>query len=1148
MRRYGHSSIEVKIELPQQDIRVVGTGIGFPLAERRAALSFKEEAEKYHAKHGQSSIVIKDSTSLTAINAERFIEFYRVTYPKSQVRLDFSQSMHEIHFRITRYRCQLFINEEPVGEAVEAYSKKSAEPLAYLTAAVALKVREPGLFPKFLEAWKAGNGNILKPLSPVDMQVDEESLMLMRQTIISARRAGLSDEPDELAPDEVDLTAAQSSHLPYLTPTRTTIRNQNMLKAYGAYLQDPRLDKLRRTRSELPISQYSAKVLDLVENSTYSIIVGATGSGKTTQVPQIILENAISKGEGSACNIICTQPRRIAATSVACRVCEERGEALQETVGYQIRFRARPPKARGSIKFCTTGVLLRQLQYSPDAIMDDISHLIIDEVHERDINTDFLLVMLKKIMQQRTAAGRSTPKVVLMSATMNTELFAAYFNETTAEGVKTGCPALYVPGRNFPVKEFFLPDILGEMNTVHSASDLQLMKGDKVTTDYLRANSSFLLDRLKTEGKATNDIAEDKELIIDWRQEKRYTIGGELMDISAERDDGLVPHCLVAVTVAHIVSQSNEGAVLVFLPGLEDIVKVNELLRGKQTFGIDFNDISKFQLHMLHSSLVAAQTEVFRIVPPECRKIILATNIAETSITIPEVQYVVDTGKLKEKQYDQTRRITQLKCTWISKSNSKQRAGRAGRVQNGHYYALFPRERYDMMRPIGIPEMLRTDLQEVCLAVKAQAIQIPVREFLASAIEPPSPKAVDLSLQNLEALDAITSEEEITSLGRLLASLPVHPSLGKMIVLGVIFRCLDPMVVLGAAHSEGNLFHQPLNAREPAEKAKLSFAQDSASDYIAALNAVREMRKESLNGPHRQWTFSQENFISSNTYKIIQNTARQIEDILIESGLIEPNPSPTAYDHHSQIGSPSLNQHSNNIALIKALLLAGLHPNLAVGKGGRTYRTAGEQSGMPHMTSVNKIKPRGKDSFVPFGKLLSYSSMMHSVTGSPVKLINTTQSTPLMAVLFGGKIRTVGNIIIMDEWLRFCVLSLDRMASKTILEFRKALERLLSIIFRRLRSKEGRETLEQVLSANDLMRQTFTHGLVGILNRDVSVKGMSSIWIDQSHTQQPTDSTYRGQLNDSDSTFGPRSTKRGSSSEQHGSSINLKPRSARGYI
>lgn len=1054
------------------------------MAEAGAVLRFKNEAEKYQAQHSTGAIIIKDSTSLFTGNAKKFFEFYKIIYPKAYIRLDFIEPV-DMKSKGNLHQCQLFLNEEPVGDAVLMSNKKSAEALAYLTAAVALKEREPEIFPKFLEAWKAGDGDILKPPQTIPMEVDEDCVFHMRQTLISTRKAGLPDELDEPVSGEEDLETSSFQRYPKLTPSQAKVRDSSMQKAFGAYLQDPRLDKIRRTRAELPVNQNSGKVLDLIKNNTYSIIVGATGSGKTTQVPQIILENAISRGEGSSCNIICTQPRRIAATSVARRVAEERGEALQETVGYQIRFLSRPPKTSGSIRFCTTGIISKQLQYSPDTIMDDVSHLIIDEVHEREMDTDCLLMMLKKTMRQRAAAGKPTPKVVLMSATMNTELFASYFNETTAEGVQSDCPTLTVPGRTFPVKEKFLPDIIEELKTAHPASVLRIIEHDKASSAYLQANHSFLLNLSKSMGTAASHVARDEGLVIDWERDQRYSNEGDLVDISAEKDEALVPYGLIAATVAHIATKSIEGSVLVFLPGLHDILKVEELLRGSRILGVDFNDSSKFHLHILHASLVGAQAEVFNPLPPGCRKIILSTNIAETSITIPDVQYVVDTGKMKEKHYNQAKRLSQLKCIWISKSNSKQRAGRAGRVQNGHYYALFPKERYDSMRVNGIPEMLRIDLQEICLAVKAGAFQTPIREFLASALEPPSPKGVDLSIENLKALDALTPEERITPLGRLLASLPVHPSLGKMIVLGVIFRCLDPMVILSAAHSEQGLFVRPQTGRKEAFERKLSFAQDSTSDHIAVINAVRKMREKALYGLKPQQDFAMQNFIHMNNFRAIEKTSHQIESILIEAGIIEHTPHPP--HRRFEVGNASLNQYSNKVPLIKALILGGLHPNLAVCNGGKTYRTPGAQLAVLYESDRNKYLIQNKDS-TRYGNILSYSSMIRSSEDKRDLLREITQSTPLMAVLFGGKIRKdIGSKLEIDGWLGFYVKCADWTAVRTIFEFRKALDRVLSLMHRGLKMKK-KSTMEERLSLRDeIVRETFARGLVEVLDRDASV-------------------------------------------------------------
>ena len=1083
-KKDSRGKIEIRIALPQQGISGEGMGTQYRLAEIGAALRFKRAAEEYQAQHGKEPIVIQDSTSLTVGNSKKFLLFYKVVHRNAQIRSDFTHGPGTKVFGSFGgdfHQCQLFINEKPTGDAVVMATKKSAEDVAYLTAAVGLKAREPELHPQFLKAWKEGHGNILRPLSPIDMEVDGDSLFHMRQTLIKARMAGLPDELEEQVSSKEDLETTGFRRHPHLTRKQAKMRDMSMQKAFGAYLQDPSLDKLRRARSELPVSQYSAQVLDLIKNHTYCIIFGATGSGKTTQVPQIILEDAISKGEGSACNIVCTQPRKIAATSVARRVSEERGEELQNTVGYQVRFQAKLPKASGSITFCTTGIVLKQLQYSPDVIMEDVSHLIIDEVHERDILTDFLLVMLKKIMQQRAAAGRSTPKVVLMSATMNTQLLASYFSRTTAEGVKVDCPTLTVPGRAFPVKEKYLPDIVEELRTAYPAEAMQIIEDDSASRDYLAANKSFLVEQSKMGNIAASRAGEDDESIIDWKQEKRFSSEGNLVNFSTEKDDSLVPYGLVVTTIAHIANQSDQGAVLVFLPGLKDIVKVDELLRRRLTFGVNFNDESKFQLHMLHSSIGGTQTEVFNPVPLGCRKVILSTNIAETSVTIPDVRYVIDTGKLNEKQYDQVRRITELKCTWISKSNSKQRAGRAGRVQNGHYYALFPRERYESLRAIGLPEMLRTDLQEVCLDIKAQAFQSPIRDFLASALEPPSTKAVDLSIQQLQALEAIRLDETITPLGRVLASLPVHPSLGKMILLGVIFRCLDPLVVLGAAHSERELFNRPLDMRQQAYEKKLFFVQDSASDHIAVLNAVREMR--GLRGS-QQRDYAMQNFIHVNTYKNIENTARQIETILAEAGIIQH--APPLLERGVEIGSASLNRYSHKVSLIKALLLAGLHPNLAVHAGGRTYRTPGEEHALPHSSSANRIKIRSKDLLGHHGvQLLSYSIMSRLTDKSCTTLRETSESTPLMAILFGGKIRTdFRRRLEMDQWLTFFVKSPDVRALKIIFEFRKALERLLLMTFRRLTMKRNPENGDSLNSTDEYVRDTFAQGLVDVLDRD----------------------------------------------------------------
>jgi ATP-dependent RNA helicase DHX36 len=750
---------EVTIELPEQDIKVTARGLELKAAEVSASIKFKKEAEKYHARHGSDKMVIKDSNILNTGNVRNFFDFYKYMNPRATVEvLVTSKSQSGL------FQGQVTIDGQPIGESVNMIGKTKTEQIAFLTAAISVVKKDKEVFHQFLQAPKAGNGAVLRPLSPVKTPVDPDCVFAMIETLQEARRRGLPDTQEDIT-ENCQADARRLRPRVKLRPGAILLRNIELRKRLNTYLENPTLEGLRTKRKELPINQYRAQVIDLVENNIYSIIVGATGSGKTTQVPQILLEKAISEGVGTQCNIICTQPRRIAATSVARRVAVERNETLQETVGYHVRFDVKLPQFGGSITYCTTGILLQQLQHGADETLDGISHLIIDEVHERDTTIDFLLIVLKNIQRDRERDGKPVPKIVLMSATLDTELFEGYFGHIAADGTSISCPSLSVPGRTFPVRERYLDEILEMLQSSHPKS-LEILHNDPTSRDYLNVER-----RMTSDAPFVPEYLPDaSEATIDWKSERNVSSNGGLTT-SSEQEDALVPIGLTAIAVAHITKTTKEGAILVFLPGLAEIVQVEETLRTQNLLGIDFNNELEFKISKLHSSIPTVQTEVFNSVPTGCRKIILATNIAETSITIPDVQFVVDTGKLREKQYDQVRRITKLQCTWISKSNAKQRAGRAGRVQDGNYYALFSRKRFNSLRVIGLPELLRSDLQEICLDIKSYGFKSSIRQTLAEAIDPPSPKAVDASVTELVKLDALTDDENLTPLGKLLASM-----------------------------------------------------------------------------------------------------------------------------------------------------------------------------------------------------------------------------------------------------------------------------------------------------------------------------------------------------------------------------------------
>ena len=1081
------SIVMVTVTLPEQSISVSAKGLDLKSAEIAAALEFKKAAGKYHAQNGSESIVIKDSGALTTDNARQFFDYYKIIHPGDRVEI--TTRPGQIDRNMTE--AQLVRGGKPIGPPVQMSTKKRAEDLAYLVAAIEIKKKEPAIYPKFLKAFKTGNGQILAPMPRATMSVERDCLLAMQDTLLQARDAGLPDEVRHLHSDE-DYENSRSGGFGRrpLTPTEMEMKDQTLQQRLMKYLENPKLAELRKRRTELPMNQYLSQVVQQVEEHTYSIIIGATGSGKTTQVPQILLERAIAGGQGSKCNIICTQPRRIAATSVARRVAEERDEILRDTVGYHVRFDSKLPEYGGSVTYCTTGILLQQLQNAPDEVMDRISHLVIDEVHERDILIDFLMIILKKVMAQRIANGKSVPKVVLMSATMNSDLFASYFGKTSDDGETIPCPTLSVPGRTFPVKERFLEDIMNELTTTHSAATLAYLKHDRDTLKYTQAEESFANANSGSVRRNSSDMAQPDDFVIDWKHERKVMSSGSTSIVN-EKEEALVPHALVAATIAHIVRTTSEGAILVFLPGLDEIVKVNELLTRSPVLGVNFGDVSKYSFFLLHSSMPAGQKEVFEAPAPGVRKIILATNIAETSITIPDVQHVLDSGKLREKRYDQARRITQLQCTWLSKSNSKQRAGRAGRVQNGNYYALFSQARYQSLRAVGLPEMLRTDLQEICLDIKAQAFKAPVREFLAAAIEPPPPEAVDTSMDHLVNLDAFTEDEKLTPLGRLLAALPVHPSLGKMIVLGVLFRCLDPMIILGAAAAERSLFVAPLEAKREARQAKLAFVRGSGSDHLALLNAVRQLRViKAEHGDIDLKNFCHHNFIHLGSFKTLESTGKQIEGILVESGII---PRVSQFDRQKyQFGSKILNENSDSVPLIKALLLAGTHPNLAASTGSKTFRTVGEQNVVMHPASVNADREKGYGGRANLNaNHFIYSMLARTNDGHSMMLRDSTEVTPLMAALFGGNLALDRNILEIDDWLPLYVRSTDRRAARIVIEFRKALERLYAEAYTDLtierRARDDWNKDARTYLTDQKVPSIFASGLVDIFRKDITL-------------------------------------------------------------
>ncbi|KAK3679172.1 hypothetical protein LTR78_000733 [Recurvomyces mirabilis] len=1060
---------KVTVALPDLKIEASAAAKSILLAETAASIDFKTKAEDF--KRANNDIRESDMGFgiLNTDTASYFFEYLREV--RRDIRLE---TVHETvrAGAATRHSVTISVDGDPVGEPVVLDNKKPAESVAYLVAAVELGKKEPKLMQDFATRLIQDKGKILKPLRSIDLSVDSEALYVMRSALVEARQAGLPDNREGLTAEHVggDL-AKQRRRRRQLSETQINQLHSTLRAQQQAFDADESLHDLHAKKAALPMNQYKAQVIEMVSGNPFGIVVGATGSGKTTQVPQILLEHDIAE----------------AATSVAQRVADERNQPLREQVGYQVRFDAKLPQQGGSINYCTTGILLEQLKHDPDGVLDAASYLIIDEVHERDTNIDFLMIIMKKALAARKSAGKTVPRVVLMSATLDTELFANYFSTEGEDNVRVPCPSLSVPGRTFPVKEKYLGDITHELVQHHKGSLDSVLGLDRLSKEYLRSEAAFSVAHTGRNGAHAGDQDPSNDSVIDWKR-KRQTLTGQDAEgeASSEKEDSMVPTALAAATIAHICRTTKDGAILAFFPGIDEILKTQRHLQEHNIFSRDFTDPTRFKICLLHSTIPKEQqSQIFESVPSGCRKIILSTNIAETSVTVTDVKYVVDTGKLRETRYDQTRRITKLQCVWESKSNAKQRAGRAGRVQDGFYYALYSKERHESLRAIGLPELLRTDLQETLLSIKAQSFNEPVETFLMQAIEPPPRHAIVAARDNLTSVEAFTEDEQLTDLGRLLSKLPVHPTLGKMIVLGVIFRCLDPMLVLGAAAEERSLFITPIShdARSTSRDIRRDYGKGGYSDHLASLNAFREIRvlRDQV-GVSAAFDRAREKFVHFGAFKTVDQTAKQIVEVLEDTGLI-----PRTMDGRQQAdqyGPAAMNRNSQNPVLIKALLAAGLYPNLGAKTSvkGAAHRTTSEQGVLIHPSSLNDDNKRKEDKKNSYGTLFTYSSLNQNNDGNSLFMRETSMTTPLMAALFGGPLQmSQTNKLEMDGWLPLFVQAGDRrFATKLILEYRKALDRVLNSAYRSLANLNREHGVEFV---DDPVRERFAQSVVEVLDQ-----------------------------------------------------------------
>jgi len=827
-----------------------------------------------------------------------------------------------------------------------AASKKEANVNCYLDVTVYLESCDSGLWTEFSKA--AAQGKDGPPPPNVRLQMSESLADEVRDLCSDIKQGMLwrSRPKTALAP----APAAPTNGAPlsnYQKPSAEFIASKGarLKRQLDEYRTNPKHETMRSTRSALPVYTKIDGLLETIEKNDVTICMAATGSGKTTQVPQLILDQWIDKGEGAKCNVICTQPRRIAAISVAERVAKERGELLGKgSIGYQVRFESKLPPDHGSVTFCTTGIFLKRMQSALQAeasggrSLDDVTHILVDEVHERDVDTDLVLVVLKRLLADRKKRGIPL-KVVLMSATIDPTLFQQYFPD--AAGLPA--PVAEIPGRSFPVSKRFLDDILKELRESAGPTAAWVFN-DKAVATYLLAEVGQ---------HAFDEVGFPQAAMM----AKSVREGGTGEDLD-------MPYPLIALTIAHVIKRSTEGHVLVFLPGWDEIQQVQKILQDsmKPLLGVQFNQSSKYSLHVLHSTVpIAEQQAVFEPAKDSMRRIILATNIAETSVTIPDVVYVVDTGKVKEQRYDPDRHISSLISAWVGLSNLNQRAGRAGRHRPGEYYGLVSKLRLEKLNPYQLVEIKRVDLSNVVMHVKALNFPgMEVEEVLAQAIEPPAPERIASAMENLRIVGALDEKKNLTSLGRVLLQLPIEVQMGRLLLFGSFFRCLDHAITLAAILTNRDPFLNPPLLKREANACKASWSPANfRSDALATLFAYNAWWEIQGRGDYQAANqFCSENFLSKPSLLQVQKLRGHLLQALYHAGVIAVSAGGVAGNMEpgrrmNLTVPPELNTNADSLPLLAALIAIGSQPRFAIRASEKILRTPQDRVSL--MSSLNVI-------------------------------------------------------------------------------------------------------------------------------------------------------------------------------------------------
>ncbi|KAK3087907.1 hypothetical protein FSP39_012332 [Pinctada imbricata] len=662
--------------------------------------------------------------------------------------------------------------------------------------------------------------------------------------------------------------------------------------------------RLKEERRKLPIFPAKGKLINQIQRLDTAIVIGETGSGKTTQIPQYLYESGIHRNA----IVAVTQPRRVAAITVAQRVSDERGQQLGQLVGYCVRFED-VTSENTKIKYMTDGMLLREAILDP--LMKRYSVVILDEAHERTIHTDVLFGVVKAAQRHRKMKGIRPLKIIVMSATMDVDHFSNYFNKA---------PVLYLEGRQYPVQVYYAPEPQSDYVFASVVTLFQIHKEEPPNQDVL----IFLTGQEEIESavKTIRDVARDAS--------------------------GQMPPLMVCPLYAALPSQQ--------------------------------------------------QLKVFKATPSGYRKVIVATNIAETSVTIQGIRFVIDAGMVKAKVFNPLSGLDLLKVVRISKAQGLQRTGRAGREAPGACYRLYTEQEFEELKANTVPEIQRTNLSSVVLQLMALGISDVVNfDFM----DKPSTESIVSAVSQLEDLGAVTNDKppRLTPLGRKMAAFPLDPRLSKTILLAKDFHCLEEILSIVSVLSVDSVLFTPQSKREEALAARAKFVS-SEGDHVMFLNIYRAYKGVKGN---KDWCH--ENFINGRNMKTATEVRQQLRQICERQEI-------------------PIQSCGNDTSAIRRCLAAGFFMNAAeIQKESSGYVTLSTKK--PVHIHPSSVLFQCKPSYVIYNELVKTTKCYMSLLGTSPSSLFIFGSDFIFNVVIAVEHYSIlwkANIALGESLLLFCLL------------------------------------------------------------------------------------------------------------------------------